>query len=144
MRKELRGSMVFDASVLIELLLSTKGGVLVREMLLSGDLFGYTTEIAVVEAEYVLCRKLGWSEGTRKIKELMLSGFIQTEDISPLCEQAAKYKCERTIALPDCFTLALAKTMAIPALFARRKLELAKEIEESPFDVEVFFLEDFI
>ena len=46
MRRELRGSMAFDASVLIELLLSTPGGVLVREALLRGDVFGYATELA--------------------------------------------------------------------------------------------------
>jgi len=45
-RRELRGSMAFDADVLIELLLSTPGGVLVREALLRGDLFGYATELA--------------------------------------------------------------------------------------------------
>ena len=57
MRRELRGSMVFDAGVLIELLLLTPGGVLVREALLRNDVFGYATELALVEAKYVLCRK---------------------------------------------------------------------------------------
>ena len=144
MRRELRGSMAFDASVLVELLLSTPAGRLVRDRLLEGELFGYATELAVVEAEYVLCGQLGWEEAEAKVEALVRSGFIQVEDITPLCERAAKYKCERALALPDCFTIALAEMLFIPALFARREHELVKELGRAPPGVEVLFLEDFL
>ena len=82
MRRELRGSIAFDASVLLELLLSTPGGALVRDKLLSGELFGYATELAVVEAKYVLCRKLGWEEVARRVSQLIASGYVAVVDIT--------------------------------------------------------------
>jgi len=136
--------MVFDAGVLIELLFSTPGGVLIREALLKGDVFGYATELAIVEAKYILCRKLGWKEAAERIDRLILSGFIQVEDIGPLCERAAELKCKMAIALPDCFTLSLAGMLSIPALFARREHELVRELDRASLDIEVLFLEDFI
>ena len=144
MRGELRGSMVFDAGVLIELLLSTPSGVVVREELIKGDLFGYVTELALVETRYVLCRKLGWEKASTKVEKLALSGFIQVEDITSLCERAADYKCRMAISLPDCFTLALADLLSIPALFARRERELVRELERASMKVEVLFVEDFV
>jgi len=136
--------MAFDASVLIELLLSTPGGTFVREALLRGDLFGYATELALVEARYVLCRRLGWEEAARRVNHLALSGFIQVEDISPLCERAAELKCRMAIALPDCFTLSLAEMLYVPAFFARRERELLKALSRASLGVEVLFLEDFV
>ena len=144
MRRELRGSMVFDAGVLIELLLLTPGGVLVREALLRNDVFGYATELALVEAKYVLCRKFGWEEAARRVNHLALSGFIQVEGISPLCERAAELKCKMAIALPDCFTLSLAEMLCVPALFARRERELVKALSRASLDIEVLFLEDYV
>ena len=144
MRRELRGSIVFDASVLLELLLSTPGGALIRDKLLSGELFGYATELAVVEAEYVLCRKLGWEEAARRVSQLVASGYVAVVDLSPLCEEAAKYKCEMAIALPDCFTLSLAESLHIPALFARRESELVRELDRRRLSVKVLFLEDYV
>ncbi len=144
MKKELKGSMAFDASILLELLLSTEGGRIVRDALLKGELFGYATELAIVEAKYVLCRRLGWEEAAKRINWLILSGFVEVEDVSYLCDLAAKYKCEMAIALSDCFTLSLAKTFSIPALFARRERELVEELKKARLDVEVLFLEDFV
>jgi len=135
---------VFDASVLLELLLSTPGGALIRDKLLSGELFGYATELAVVEAEYVLCRKLGWEEAARRVSQLVASGYVAVVDLSPLCEEAAKYKCEMAIALPDCFTLSLAESLHIPALFARRESELVRELDRRRLSVKVLFLEDYV
>ena len=140
----MRGSMVFDAGVLIELLLSTPGGTLIREALLRGDVFGYATELALVEAKYILCRKFGWEEAVRRVNHLALSGFIQVEDIGSLCERAAELKCRMAIALPDCFPLSLAEMLYIPALFARKERELVKELSGASLDVDVLFLEDYV
>ena len=144
MRRELRGSIAFDASVLLELLLSTPGGALVRDKLLSGELFGYATELAIVEAKYVLCRKLGWEEAARRVSQLIASGYVAVVDITPLCEEAAKYKYEMAIALPDCFTLSLAENLHVPALFAKRERELVRELSRRRLSVEVLFLEDYV
>ncbi len=144
MRRELSGSMVFDTGVLLELLLSTPGGLLVREKLLRGELFGYVTELALVEARYVLCRRVGWEEASKRVDWLVLSGFIEVEDVSSLCERAAKFKCEVGISLPDCFTLSLADLLSMPALFARRERELVGGLSKLPPSINVLFLEDFI
>ena len=144
MRRELRGSMAFDAGVLIELLLSTPGGRLLRERLLDGGLLGYATELALTEARYILCRRIGWEEAASRVEKLSLSGFIEVEDITPLCERASKLKCEAAISLPDCFTISLAEMLSIPALFARRERELLRELRRIKTEAEILFLEDFI
>ena len=57
-----------------------------------------------------------------------------------LVDLAAKYKCERSISLADCFVLALAKRLGCKALFTRREQELVKEMNKKKFDVEILFL----
>jgi hypothetical protein len=54
---------------------------------------------------------------------------------------AGKYKCERSISLSDCFTMAVSKNMVYPALFKEEE-EINKEINKKTFDIELFFLED--
>lgn len=58
MRRDLRGSMVLDAGVLIEILFSTLDGLKVREKLIEGLIYGYTAELAITGPRYVTCRKL--------------------------------------------------------------------------------------
>jgi len=55
--------------------------------------------------------------------------------------QAAEIKCERALALGDCYTLANAKVTASIALFAFREEDLDREIKRKPFDVDVEFVE---
>ena len=62
---------------------------------------------------------------------------------SELLEYAAQYKCNRAIALADCFTLAAAKLHKCPALFIKKEKEISDEIEKQPFDVDLkFYLEN--
>jgi len=144
MKKELKGSMVFDASVIIELLASTKRGKIVEEKLKSGELFAFTTELDITEALYILCRKIGFNNALIKINALKRSGYIEIFEISPLVETTALYKCSRAIALSDCLTLSLAKYLSLPALFARKEKELLREMKKKPFDIEILFLEEMV
>jgi len=144
MKKELAGNIVFDASVIVELLSSTKRGKIVKEKLKSGEVFAFTTELDIAEALYILCRKIGFNNALIKINALNRSGYIEVFEISPLIETAALYKCNRAIALSDCFTLSLAKYLSLPVLFARKEKELLREIEKEPFDVEILFLEELV
>ena len=97
-----------------------------------------------LERAYVLCRRLGWSEAERRVKALVASGYVTLHEVSRLMDAAALLKCKHGIAAGDCFTLAVAKRIEGPALFARREEELVKAIERGGFEVEVLFLEDYV
>jgi len=141
---KLEGSLAIDAGAIIELLFQTKGGILLRNALLEEIVYGYTTEIAITKVMYILCRRFGWEESYKRVDKLINSGYIEVYETGQLVDIAAKYKCERSISLADCFTLALAKKLNCNALFAKKEQELLKEINKKPFDVEILFLEDFV
>lgn len=143
MKKELVGNIAFDTSVILELLYSTIHGIKLKEALKTEKAHGNISEMTITETKYILCRKLGDEEAQARIKNLLDSGYITVHEDSKLIEYAAKFKCKRRLSLPDCFTLALAKKMDVPALFAKKEDELIKEISKEPFDIDIWFLEDF-
>jgi predicted nucleic acid-binding protein len=142
MREDIAGTFVFDAGVLIELLLHSEKGVFLRDALLNNLIDAHTTEFAITEVKYVLCRKIGWKEGNKRAEKLLASGYFDVWKTEWLTEFSAKYKCERGISLADCFILALAKKLGCKALFARREAELEEEIKKKNFDVEIVFVEE--
>lgn len=143
MRKGLIGNLALDTGVLLELLFSTSHGLKLREALKSEEVHGNVSGISIAELKYVLCRKIGIEEATVRVRSLLESGYITSHEDSELIDYAAEYKCRRKLSLADCFTLALAKKINVPALFAKREEELVKEASSQPFDVEILFLEDF-
>jgi predicted nucleic acid-binding protein len=102
----------------------------------------HTTELAITELRYVLCRKLGWQQSKERVNKLLASGYFKVEDTSQLINEAAKIKCQRTISLPDCFILALAHKIAGSALFARQEQELVDEMGKKSFGITLLFLEE--
>jgi predicted nucleic acid-binding protein len=142
MKPDLKGKLSVDTSALIELIYCDKSGQNFKEALESDVVEAWTTEIAIAELRYVLCRKLGWRESTERVNKLLASGYIKVEDISKLINEASKTKCRRAISLPDCFTLALAQEIRGNALFARKEQDLTKEMQKAPFEVNIIFLED--
>jgi predicted nucleic acid-binding protein len=102
----------------------------------------YTTELAITELQYILCRKLGWQQSKERVDKLLASGYFIVENTSQLIDEAAKIKCQRSISLPDCFILALAHKIAGNALFARQEQELADEIGKKTFGITLLFLEE--
>jgi len=142
MRGELVGSMVFDTSTLLELIYSTERGRKLKEALKSERVLGNTTEVNIAEVRYVLCRRVGEEESKRRVDALISSGYITLHEISRLVDYASQYKCRRSLSLVDCFTLALAKKMDAPVVFARKEEELLREMSREKFDVEILFLED--
>jgi len=143
MKKELVGNMVFDTSTILELLYSTINGAKLKEALKAERIHSNISEVTITEAKYVLCRKLGNKEAQDRIKNLLDSGYISVHEDSKLIDYVAECKCKRRLSLADCFTLALARKMNAPALFAKREDELIKEMSKEPFDIEIWFLEDF-
>jgi hypothetical protein len=78
-----------------------------------------------------------------RVSDLLSSGYLEVQETSALIKEASTIKCQRKISLPDCFTLALADHMKIPALFSSRETEITKEVEKDPFNIEIKYLEDF-
>jgi len=144
MRRELAGSIAFDTSALLELIFSTPSGLKLKEALLAERVLGHASEYSIFELEYVLCRRLGWSEALRRVEALTASGYVVLHETARLMHTAALLKCRLGIAAGDCFTLAVAKRIEGPALFARREEELVKAIERGGIGVKVLFLEDFV
>lgn len=132
-----------DSGVLIEMLLDTPLGHAISESLLSDSpIIAYSSHFNLTEVEYILCRRLGRELARSKVDNLVRSNYIILTDVESLCATAAEIKCERALALGDCYTLANAKVTASTALFAFREEDLSREINRKPFDVDIEFLED--
>ena len=142
MNPDLKGKLAIDTSALIELIYCDEPGQKLKKALENDLVQAWTTELAIAELRYVLCRKLGWPDSTDRVDKLLASGYIQVEDTVQLINEAAKTKCERAISLPDCFTLALAHKIAGTALFARKEHDLTKEMRKKPFEANIVFLCD--
>jgi predicted nucleic acid-binding protein len=142
MKQGLKGKLAIDTSALIELIYCEAPGQKLKKALENDLVEAWTTELAIAELRYVLCRKLGWRESSERVNKLLASGYVKVEDTSTLINQASKTKCKRAISLPDCFTLALAHKIAGNALFARKEQDLTTEIQRKPFETNIIFLED--
>ncbi|MGV9199201.1 MAG: PIN domain-containing protein [Promethearchaeia archaeon] len=100
----------------------------------------YCSEMAILETQYVICRKTSFEIAKKKISALLASNVIQIVAIQELLENASQLKCERSIAIADCLTIALAKKLRSKAIFYRRERELKNAIEKKPFGVKIEFL----
>ncbi|MEX2752636.1 MAG: PIN domain-containing protein [Candidatus Freyarchaeota archaeon] len=144
-KKELpKGRLVFDAGVIIELLLSSSRVEKIKKAIRDEEILPHVTNITLAEALYILCRHIGWKPAHEKVTGLIESGYFIVEDAGRIFEISARYKCERRISLADCFTLGLAKHVSAPALFAVKEKELVHENEKTPFDIRIIFLEDIL
>ena len=141
MRQDLKGKLAVDASALIELVHCEAPGQKLKQALEKEAVEAWTTELAVTELRYILCRKLGWAESSRRVNKLLESGYLKVESTRKLANAAAKLKCCRAISLPDCFTIALAQKIGGNALFARTEQDLTTEMQREPFKATVIFLE---
>ncbi len=57
--KDLKGKLAIDTSALIELIYCDILGQKLKKVLEADMVEAYTTELAIIELRYVLCRKLG-------------------------------------------------------------------------------------
>ncbi|MHA1264651.1 MAG: PIN domain-containing protein [Candidatus Helarchaeota archaeon] len=134
---------VFDGGVIIELLLSGDETNLFKAII-NNVLTPMTTSLAILEAEYILCRKIGRELAFEKVDNLIDSNFIKIEMLENFLRDVSIIKCNNPIAIPDCATIALATKNKIPAVFAKKEEELKKPLESKAFEIDLFFLEDFI
>lgn len=141
MKRELKGVLVLDAGVLIELVLSSARSAGLFSAMLEGRVIAKTAELSVTEMRYILCRKLGKRESEERVEKLLKSGYVDVVDV-PLGELASEYKCRRAISLSDCYSISLAKALSVPVVFAVKEEELLREAKREASDVELLFLED--
>jgi hypothetical protein len=130
-----------DGGVLIELL--TQGETLpFFQSLISGSIMASATILALTEAQYILCRKIGAQAAEQKIENLIESNCIEIFPLDHLRKNASILKCKRKMALPDCFTIALGMFLQTHVLFATRETELNTEMEKDPFTIGINFLNE--
>jgi len=129
-----------DGGVLIALAVDDLAASKLKEGILRDEALAFCSELAVVEMEYILCRRLGWSVAEEKTRHLLQSRVVNIVETGALMTEAAKVKCERALSLPDSFTLALARIFDCRAYFVKMEEEMEKEIKRRSFDVEVEFL----
>jgi len=134
---------VFDGGAVIELLLSGDDSDIYQNIV-DEKITPLATSLAIIEAEYILCRKIGKESAFEKIDNLLDSNFFDVIPINDFQRDISILKCFNPIALPDCATIALAVKNQIPALFAKKESELLKQLDKKPFDINIYFLEDFI
>jgi predicted nucleic acid-binding protein len=134
---------VLDGGCVIELLLSGEESELFKNML-NENIVSMTTSLAIMETEYILCRKIGKEEAFEKVDNLIDSNYVNIQPLEHFSRDISLLKCNNAISVPDCATIALATKNKIPALFARKEEELKKPIETKAFKINIFFLEDLI
>lgn len=142
MKKELQGDIVFDTGIFIEIIAGTYLGRKLMEILLDGEVNPLTTELNIAELSYIACRKVGWRRGKEVVQKIISSGYIEVLKIGGLLDRAAKMKCERSISLVDCFTIAAGEVLGVDVLFAKREEELGRELARKPFEVRLIFADD--
>ena len=88
----------------------------------------HSHEVNRAELLYLICRE----EGMRKAKEILKSieDFIVFHNELELIEIVGKLKCNLSIALADCFSIATGLWLKSPILF-RKERELSESIIES-------------
>ena len=133
---------VFDGGAVIELLLIGENSLLYKNIEVE-KIIPTTTVLAIVEAEYILCRKLGKEIAFEKVDNLLDSNYFNVVSLDSYRRKLSELKCFNPISLPDCNTIAIALDLKIPALFARRETEIINQIKKKPFDTKIYFLEDF-
>ena len=95
-----------------------------------------TTEILVhdyliTELYYIICRQKGKNEAQEVIEELL--GFVTVISSDNIRLIAGTIKCERNLALADCFSCSIAKKYDIPVFF-REETEINEEMVRKAFD----------
>ncbi len=130
-----------DGGVLIELLEGGPQSLLAQEIL-AGRVEPLTTILALTETQYILCRKIGPAKANQKMKDLIDSNYYEIWQLDSLRNDASLLKCQRSLSLPDCFTIALAMKNSIPAIFATREKELDRELHKQPFSISIYFLDE--
>lgn len=132
--------MVFDTGVLFEIVKGSKAALSLRARLEKGALTPHTTELNLFELSYLICRKEGWERAKSVIESIRIAGYFRVHEVGEFLDAAAKMKCNRSISIVDCVTIALGEAFSIPVLFATHEKELDAELKKGLFKVDLRFL----
>lgn len=140
----LRGNLTLDTSTVIEYLMGTDLGRIIKEYFetLKAEERVYCSLYTISEIFYVLCRVKGLEYAVEKINVILNSRVVEINNTVEMAIEAGRLKCERAISVGDCSCIATAKITRSRAVFAQREKELVNEMNKKPFDVEILFLTD--
>jgi len=140
----LRGNIALDSSGLIEYLMGTRTGEVLKRYFetLRPEEKVSCSLITISEVFYVLCRLRGAKFAEEKINDILASHVLDVCDSAEIAVRTGKIKCVRNISLANCSCVAVAEMTKAKAVFAKREKELVKEMEKEPFSVEIIFLQD--
>jgi len=134
---------VFDGGAMIEFLLSGEESEIYKNVA-DEKVIPSTTTLAIIETEYILCRRLGKDIAFQKTDDMLSSNYFKVFSLDSLLRDISVLKCFNPIAIPDCATIALATRNNIPALFAKKESELIAQLNKKKFETDIYFLEDLI
>ncbi|MFQ5832461.1 MAG: PIN domain-containing protein [Candidatus Thorarchaeota archaeon] len=132
---------VLDAGVLIALALDESSATGLSQKIISHPGLFACTEIGLCELSYILCRRLSWGKTWKKTQSLIESSAVTIIPTHILWTEAARIKCNSSIALPDCFTIAAARLTKGRAMFARREKELVDAVKRKQITDAIEYLE---
>jgi len=140
--KVLRGNATLDASVIVEYMMGTEIGGVVKEYFetLKPEEKVYCSLYTISEIFYVICRLEGLNHALEKVNAMLSSRVIKVNNTEEMALEAGRLKCERAISIGDCSCIATAKITGSRAVFAQKEKELANEIKRKPFDAEILFI----
>ncbi len=118
-KRLLRGDMVVDTSILIEIALATKTGRMLLDNIIDELIKPYTTTLNITETLYIICRILNLDEAKKRLRLIIDSGYFKIISSNKVGMYVAECKCMFPISIVDCHTLALARRYGLPALFYR-------------------------
>ena len=133
-----------DSGVPIAYLLGEETGEFARTQIFQPGRILYFNRLGLAEVFYILCRRKGMNFAKENITTFLRTNYCTFEDSHELAIEAASYKCERAVSLPDCYVIALAKLTRSTAVFARKEKEIIAEMDKRKFDIPMVFLEDLV
>ncbi len=127
--------------MLLAYLFEEKLGQVARSLLTEEGRRLFLPHTAVMETYYVTCRRRGSDYADRLVGSFLDGMYTEIVSSVELDLAAARYKCERSISLADCYVIAAAKLNSASALFLRQEEDLEKGVRSrGGFDVDVRFL----
>lgn len=134
--------MTLDTSAIIEYLMGTKLGSIVKEYFetLKLEEKVYCSLYSISEIFYVLCRLKCLEYAVDKINTMLSSRVIEINNTEEMALKTGRLKCKRAISIGDCSCIVTAKITRSRAVFAQREKELVNAMKRKPFNVEILFL----
>jgi predicted nucleic acid-binding protein len=143
-QQSLPSKLSIDSGVVLAYFLGEELGETVKSRIFPpNDTSLFCSRTVVSELFYILCRRRGDSFATEAVESFLRTNYVSILSSDDIDIEAGRYKCSRTISLADCYVLAVAKVQNASAVFAKKEDDISREVRRQPFDVKMFFLEDF-